>query len=116
MRESKYRFRFAVMRIFKRTFMSHKPFSSILLVCALLTFPAVAQTGAGPKDTSKAAASAANNPDVLTPDQAKRALDTFQDDNKRAQMIDTLRAIARAAPPAPAPEPAAIPLAADSLG
>ena len=95
--------------------MSHKLFSSILLACALLAFPAAAQTGAGPKDTPKAAASAANNADVLTPDQAKRALDTLQDDNKRAQMIDTLRAIARAATPARAPEPA-IPLTADSLG
>ena len=63
------------------------------------------------------------NADVLTPDQAKRALDTLQDDAKRAQMIDTLRAIANASPatsssPAPAaPEPqSAIPLTADSLG
>jgi hypothetical protein len=58
---------------------------------------------------------------VLTPDQAKRALDTLQDDKKRAQMIDTLRAIAnasphaQAAPLAPEPQPA-IPLTADSLG
>ena len=95
--------------------MSHKLFPSILLVCVLFAFPALAQTGAAPK----AAASAPNNADVLTPDQAKRALDTLQDDKKRAQMIDTLRAIANASPQAQAapPEPqAAIPLTADSLG
>src|SRR3979411_1053516 len=117
MREGKYRYRFAVVRIFKGAFVSHKLFPSILLACALFAFPAFAQTGAEPK----AAASAANNADVLTPDQAKRALDTLQDDKKRAQMIDTLRAIAnaspqaQAAPPAPGPQPA-IPLTADSLG
>jgi moderate conductance mechanosensitive channel len=94
---------------------SHKLFPSILLACALFAFPAFAQTGA----PLQAAAPAAQNADVLTPDQAKRALDTLQDDKKRAQMIDTLRAIAnasaqaQAAPPEPLPE---IPLAADSLG
>src|ERR1700720_4365182 len=117
MREGKYRYRFAVVRIFKGAFVSHKLFPSILLACALFAFPALAQTGAAPK----AAASATNKADVLTPDQAKRALDTLQDDKKRAQMIDTLRAIAnaapqaQAAPPAPEPQPA-IPLTADSLG
>jgi hypothetical protein len=105
------------VRIFKGAFVPHKLFSSILLACALFAFPALAQTGAAPK----AAASATNKVDVLTPDQAKRALDTLQDDKKRAQMIDTLRAIAnaspqaQAAPPAPGPQPA-IPLTADSLG
>ena len=89
---------------------------TILLACVLFAFPAVAQTGAVSN-----AAPVANNADLLTPDQAKRALDTLVDDNKRAQMIETLRAIAnaapqaQAAPPAPAPPPA-IPLAADSLG
>ena len=97
--------------------MSHKLFPTILLACALFALPALAQTSAAPN----AAPSAPNNADVLTPDQAKRALDTLQDDKKRAQMIDTLRAIANAAPQAqaapPAPEPQhAIPLTADSLG
>ncbi len=102
--------------------MSHKLLPSILLACALFSFPAFAQTGAAPKNAPKdAAASAANNAGVLTPDQARRALDTLQDDKKRAQMIDTLRAIAnaapqpQAAPSAPEPQPA-IPLTADSLG
>src|SRR5258708_31206892 len=91
---------FAVVRIFKGAFVLHKLLPSILLACALFAFPAFAQTGA----TTKIAAPATNKADVLTPDQAKRALDTLQDDNKRAQMIDTLRAIAnassQAAPPA----------------
>src|SRR6202165_2126231 len=117
MRKGRYRFRFAVVHIFKGAFVSHKLFPSILLACALFASPAFAQTGAAPK----AAASATNKADVLTPDQAKRALDTLQDDKKRAQMIGTLRAIAnaspqaQAAPPAPEPQPA-IPLTADSLG
>jgi len=93
---------------------SHKLLPPVLLACALFAFPAFGQTGPTP-----AAASATNNANVLTPDQAKRALDTLQDDNKRAQMIDTLRAIANASPQAQAAPPtpeAAIPLTADSLG
>jgi hypothetical protein len=121
----------ALVHIFRGAFVSHKPFRSIpfacLFVCALLSFPAFAQTGAAPQP----AALATNPADVLTPDQAQRALDTLQDDKKRAQVIDTLRAIAKAAPQKPASqEPApqesakpsapqshpAIPLTADSLG
>ena len=105
--------------------MSHRLFPSILLACVLFAFSAWAQTGdaskEAPKDTSKATATAANSADVLTPEQAKRALDTLQDDQMRARMIDTLRAIANASPQAPAAPPApqphpAIPLTADSLG
>jgi len=102
---------------------SHKLLPSILLACALFAVPAFAQTGAAPRP---AVAATTNNTGALTPDQAKRALDTLQDDNKRAQMIDTLRAIANASPqsgsvPAQAAPPAAepqsaIPLTADSLG
>ena len=122
---------------FNEARVSHKLLSSILLACALLAFPALAQTGpaskdtykdapkAAPKealkDTPKEAAPAAGSADALTPDQAKRALDTLQDDGKRVQMIDTLRAIANAAPqpqagPSPGDKPSAIPLTADSLG
>ena len=103
-------------------FMLHGFLPSILLACVLLACPALAQTGAAPKSPVTAAAGA----DALTPDQAKRALETLQDDAKRAQIIDTLRAIAKVSPdklsaqaPAspPAPEPQhAIPLTADSLG
>jgi small-conductance mechanosensitive channel len=105
----------------KGAFVSHQRLcqllSAILLTCALLAGPVLAQTGAAPN----AAASAARGSDTLTPEQANRALDTLQDDAKRAQMIDFLRAIAKAAPPAQAAPPApeshhAIPLTADSLG
>ena len=95
--------------------MSHKFFPSILLACVLFALPASAQTG----DASRnAAATAVNNADGLTPDQAKRALDTLSDDKMRARMIETLRAIATASPQASAaPESqSAIPLTADSLG
>ncbi len=107
--------------------MSHKLFSAILIACSLIAFPALAQDSAAP------AAPSASNAAALTPDQARRALDTLQDDTKRAQMIDTLRAIANASPQAqpaqasspqtaapqtvpPADKPSAIPLTADSLG
>ncbi|KRR10753.1 mechanosensitive ion channel domain-containing protein [Bradyrhizobium valentinum] len=93
--------------------MSHRFLPSILLAFVLCAFPAVAQQGAAP------AAPAAGNAEVLTSDQAKRALDTLSDDKKRAQVIETLRAIANASPQpqAGAGEPkSAIPLTADSLG
>lgn len=69
----------------------------------------------------RAEAPAANNAAVLSPEEAKRALETLQDDKKRAQMIDTLRTIANASgqqqPTPPAPEQKSpIPLAADGLG
>jgi small-conductance mechanosensitive channel len=105
------------VHIFKGAFVSHKFFPSILLAFALFAFPASAQTAATPR----IATPATNNADVLTPDQAKRALEILQDDKKRAQMIDTLRAIAnaspqtQAAPPVPEPQPT-VPLTADSLG
>ena len=83
--------------------MSHKLFRSILFAClfacALLSLPAFAQAGVA----LEAAPSATNNADALTPDQAQRALDTLQDDKKRAQIIDTLRAIAHASPQAAPP-------------
>jgi len=114
----------AVTHIFKGAFVSHRLPShrllpSILLACALFASPALAQTSAAPRP----AAAPTTNADALTSDQAKRALDTLQDDTKRAQMIDTLRAIANASaatissPTQAAPEaPSAIPLTADSLG
>lgn len=104
--------------ILKGALVSHKFFPSILLACVLFALPAVAQTGDASRNASNSAATAANNADALTPDQAKRALDTLSDDKMRARMIETLRAIATASPQAPAaPEPqSAIPLTADSLG
>jgi moderate conductance mechanosensitive channel len=103
---------------FKEAFVSQKLVSAILLAFSLLITPALAQSSPSANDAPPAAA---NKPDALTPDQARRALDTLQDDNKRAQMIETLRAIANASPQAQAAPPApekqsAIPLTADSLG
>ena len=93
--------------------MSLKLLPSILFASALFIVPAFAQPNAAP------AAPAADKADVLSPDQAKRALETLSDDKKRAQVIETLRAIANASQPpqAAAPESkSAIPLTADSLG
>ncbi len=64
---------------------------------------------------------ATNNAAALSPEDARRALETLQDDKRRAQMIDTLRAIANASgpqqPATPAPEQKSpIPLSADGLG
>ncbi|MPZ37287.1 MAG: mechanosensitive ion channel [Rhizobiales bacterium] len=61
---------------------------------------------------------------TLTPDEARRALETLQDDTKRAEIINTLRAVANAQQPqaAPATQTRAadaaqgVPLTADSLG
>jgi small-conductance mechanosensitive channel len=95
-----------------------KILGSIAIACLLVGAPAHAQT---PSPQPAPATSG------LTPEQASRALETLQDDGKRAQMIETLRAIAHATPalpaaaiPTPAPTPApvahAIQLPADSLG
>ena len=73
--------------------MSHKLISAILFTFALLSTPLSAQTAL---PVGNAPPVASNKQDTLTPEQAKRALDTLQDDQKRAQMIDTLRAIANA--------------------
>lgn len=92
--------------------MSHKLRLAILLVLTLFAAPALAQPAAKPAPPQPAAS------DALTPEQARRALDTLQDDKKRGEIIDTLRAIANASPQAaqPAPEQSPIPLTADSLG
>nr|WP_249816204.1 mechanosensitive ion channel domain-containing protein [Bradyrhizobium sp. 138] len=68
--------------------------------------------------SARAETPAASSAAALSPEEAKRALETLQDDKKRAQMIDTLRTIANASgPQAPAPEQKSpIPLAADGLG
>jgi small-conductance mechanosensitive channel len=61
----------------------------VVLVFSLIAVTASAQT-------------APPAPSSVTPEQARRALNTLQDEAKRAQMIDTLRAIANA-PQAPQP-------------
>jgi moderate conductance mechanosensitive channel len=90
--------------------------SAILFAFVLLATPAFAQ--AAPPPAADAPATV-NKADALTPEQAKQALETLQDDHKRAQMIETLRAIANASPQAQAAAPekqSAIPLSEDSLG
>lgn len=83
--------------------MAPKSLPLLALLCVLMAAPAAAQTAAPPLAPSA---------DTLTPEQASRALETLQDDGKRAQMIDTLRAIAKATPATAKP---AAPLAPDSL-
>jgi small-conductance mechanosensitive channel len=95
---------------------SLKLLSSILFASILFIVPALAQ-----QPRTAPAAPATDKADVLSPEQAKRALETLSDDKKRAQMIETLRAVANASqqPQAAAPAPeqkSAIPLTADSLG
>ena len=89
----------------------------LMLLAALLPWPALAQTPA-PTPAPRPPAAA------LAPAQAQQALDVLRDDRRRAELITTLEAIAHAAPPAgpkaapatPAEAPAALPLAPDSLG
>ena len=92
--------------------MLQKLFPLVALAGLLIASPVSAQSIQAPPATAPAAAGA------LTPDQAQRALETLQDDTKRAQMIDTLRAIADTTPPttAAAEQNTAVPLAADGLG
>jgi small-conductance mechanosensitive channel len=90
--------------------------SRLFLVFALLfaAAPALAQSSQAPETPAQTPATPA-----LTPEQARRALETLQDDARRAQMIDTLRAIANAPAGQPAPtnadKPAAPPLVAEGL-
>lgn len=92
----------------------------LVLAALLLAVPlaASAQPAAAPAPPQATAAP------PVTAEQARRALETLQDDAKRAQLIDTLRAVANAASaptsatPAAPPEqaPAAPQLSADGLG
>src|SRR5262245_51524312 len=93
---------------------SHK-LAPALLAAVFLAISSLSIACAAP------AAPAASNAGALSPDAARRALETLQDDQKRTQMIDTLRAIAnapggqQASPPA-AEQSSPIPLSADGLG
>ena len=71
--------------------MSHKLFSVHLLVCALFCLP-----GFRPSPAQRRLPLPPITLNVLSPEQAKRALETLSDDKKRAQMIETLRAVANA--------------------
>lgn len=91
--------------------MSHK-LAPALFAALFLAISAVCGARAEPP------APAANAAVALSPDEARSALETLQDDKKRAQIIETLRAIANASgPQQPAPEQKSpIPLSADGLG
>src|SRR5689334_6022634 len=72
---------------FQGILVSHK-LASALFAALFLAISSFSGANAEP------AVPAANSTVTLSPDEAKRALETLQDDNKRMQMIDTLRAIA----------------------
>ncbi|KQW19121.1 small-conductance mechanosensitive channel [Afipia sp. Root123D2] len=89
-----------------------------ILGCLIVTVPSHAQTANPATATAAPAAAAAQ----LTPEQARQAIDTLQNDAKRSEIINALRAIAntssasgaqQATPPQNDP-PTALP--ADSLG
>src|SRR5690242_10194383 len=86
---------------------------------ALWSAVAVRAEQPAPSAAPGAAGTAASNASGLTPAEAQRAVDLLQDPRKRAELIDTLQAIAKAAPasakPAAPPAPA-VTLAPNSLG
>ncbi|MBR0717057.1 mechanosensitive ion channel domain-containing protein [Bradyrhizobium liaoningense] len=91
--------------------MSHKLSPALLLACLFFAISALTGVHAEPP------AAVPNASATLSPEQAKQALDTLQDDKKRAQMIDTLRAIASASgQPQAVEQKLPIPLSADGLG
>ena len=97
--------------LFQGILVSHK-LAPALFAALFLAISSLCSARAEPPAPSVNAAAA------LSPDEAKRALETLQDDKKRAQMIDTLRAIANASgqqPPTPE-QKSPIPLSADGLG
>jgi small-conductance mechanosensitive channel len=100
--------------LFQGILVSHKLVSA-LLAALVLAISSLSSARAEPPRP------ATNNAAALSPEDARRALETLQDDKKRAQMIETLRAIANASGPqqaaTPAPEQKSpIPLSADGLG
>ena len=88
----------------------HVAFVCLLIATAVMCGQPSSAFAQGKADASPSAA----NP--LTPEQARAALATLQDDAKRKEMIETLRAIANATPAPPTESKPAIPLTADSLG
>lgn len=102
------------MHLFQEILVSHKLAPALLAAL----FLAISSLSAVSAETPRPAT---NNAAALSPDEARRALETLQDDKKRTQMIDTLRVIANASgqqqPAPPAPEQKSpIPLSADGLG
>lgn len=85
----------------------------LLLLCVLAMGGAAAARAqpAGPATTSGAADAAPAKPSGVAPAEARHVIDMLQDPRQRAQLIETLRAIAQGAPPPPG-EPAAAPATA----
>ncbi|WP_458759648.1 mechanosensitive ion channel domain-containing protein [Afipia sp. TerB] len=82
-----------------------KLFKSLTVIgCLLFAVPTFAQT------TAPAPAPAASAGDRITPEQARKAIETLQNDAKRNEIINTLRAIAGASAPS-TPQPEAAPAA-----
>src|SRR6201991_2466469 len=79
---------------------SHK-LAPALLAIIFLAIASLSGARAEPSSAPVAGTAA-----TLSPDEARRALETLQDDQKRAQMIDTLRAIANVSPQAAPAAPA----------
>lgn len=106
--------------------MLNRLLSLLALALVLLAHPALAQSAGQGKVAPAAKAAPAPAANAVTAEQARRALETLQDDSKRAQLLDTLRTIANAPQPQQAvPQPAEAPaaetpklptLSADSLG
>lgn len=92
--------------------MPPKSFPLFALLC-LLTFSSAIGVAGPAAAEPKADAPPASAASTLTPGQAKAALDTLQNDDKRKAMIDTLQAIASATPPE---KKTAIPIDANGLG
>src|SRR5215467_9721572 len=94
-----------------------------LVVAILLTLiPGTVGAAERPASTQGSPAPGVN---ALTPEQARRALDLLQDDAKRAQIIDTLRALGETPPAArtprvpsevPSDQRPAAPITSDGLG
>jgi moderate conductance mechanosensitive channel len=86
---------------------SEKPLPLLRLFAATLLFAAVALSGAAQAQSpAQPPAPPSSSPD-LSPAEAQQALSVLQDDAKRASLIETLRAIAKAAPAAAAATPPA---------
>src|SRR6202790_4432453 len=85
--------------------MTNLRFILIVLALLLVAHPANAQDAHGSSPQP-----------ATTPAQAQQTLDILQDDQKRAQLIQTLRTIARASQPIPSTPTASSPVPAENLG
>jgi small-conductance mechanosensitive channel len=84
------------------------------IVGALALFAAASSQAQQTAPPARAAppSTAPANPGALTPAEAQHAIEVLQDPEKRSELVQTLRAIAQAPPPAATPPAAAPPAAA----